>query len=103
MERKICTIHELELNRPERCEIGPRSVLVIRTGEGIFAVDEFCSHEMESLAGGDVDERKITCPRHGSAFDLQSGRPTTFPATAPIKTYSVRIAADDVILDDGEQ
>ena len=33
----------------------------------------------------------MTCPRHGSAFDLATGRPMSLPAFEPVATYPVRI------------
>jgi len=31
------------------------------------------------------------CPRHGSVFDLQTGRPLSLPAYVPVETYPVTI------------
>ena len=47
----------------------------------------------------DVDERTIECPRHGSQFDLSTGRPLSLPATAPVATYRVKVQDDIVSID----
>lgn len=49
------------------------SVLVVRVGEGFRAVSNKCPHLGLPLAGGKVDGETITCPFHGSKFDLNSG------------------------------
>jgi 3-phenylpropionate/trans-cinnamate dioxygenase ferredoxin subunit len=41
----------------------------------------------------------VECPRHGSLFDLQSGRPRTLPAFQPVETFGVRVEDGDVILE----
>jgi nitrite reductase/ring-hydroxylating ferredoxin subunit len=62
-------------------EIEGRRILVANTGDGWYAIDAICTHVPQlamfaNLAKGQLDvERKcVTCPWHGSQFDLQSGR-----------------------------
>jgi 3-phenylpropionate/trans-cinnamate dioxygenase ferredoxin component len=38
----------------------------------------------------------VECPRHGSLFDLRTGKPTTLPAYVPVDTFPVLIE-DDVV------
>ena len=33
----------------------------------------------------------VECPRHGSLFDLRSGRPKTLPAYLPVETFEVTV------------
>ncbi|MEZ0395772.1 MAG: Rieske (2Fe-2S) protein [Anaerolineales bacterium] len=48
-------------------------VLVIKTGEQFRAVTNKCPHLGLPLAGGKVESETITCPFHGSKFDLNTG------------------------------
>ncbi|HZD87082.1 MAG TPA: non-heme iron oxygenase ferredoxin subunit [Gaiellaceae bacterium] len=59
----------------------------------LYAIEDRCSHDDGPLCEGDWDEDlcRVICPRHGSAFDLASGRPLSLPATEPVDTYPVRI------------
>ena len=41
----------------------------------------------------------MECPRHGSLFDLTTGRPKTLPAYQPVQTYHVTIEDDTVKLE----
>jgi 3-phenylpropionate/trans-cinnamate dioxygenase ferredoxin subunit len=41
------------------------------------------------------------CPRHGSAFELSTGRPLSLPAFLPVETYPVRIVDGVVRVDVG--
>ena len=58
-------------------------------GRVLAAVDDECSHEELSLSEGEVwaAECEIECPRHGSMFDLRSGKPCSLPATQPVHVY----------------
>jgi 3-phenylpropionate/trans-cinnamate dioxygenase ferredoxin subunit len=33
----------------------------------------------------------VICPRHGSAFDLETGRPLSLPAFEPVDVYPVTV------------
>ncbi|UVO55885.1 non-heme iron oxygenase ferredoxin subunit [Sphingomonas sp. SUN039] len=72
------------------------SVLLVHTEGGIFAVENRCSHAEEPLACGRVKYGWIACPAHGARFDLETGEPLTPPATAPIRTFPVRIDGDTI-------
>ena len=39
----------------------------------------------------------VECPRHGSEFDVRTGRPASLPATRPVPTYEVRVE-DGVVM-----
>ena len=81
----------------ERIEIA-----VANMGDGEFlAVDDICSHAEASLSEGevDLDDETIECPRHGSTFDLRSGRPRTLPATVPVATFPVKVEGDTILIE----
>lgn len=77
-------------------------IAVANLGEGTFlAVDDVCSHAEASLSEGevDVDDETIECPRHGSVFDLRSGRPRSLPATLPVVTFPVKVEGDTILIE----
>ena len=67
----------------------------------ILAIEDRCSHDNGPLAEGEFDEDNCTveCPRHGSLFDLRSGRPITLPAYQPVETFVVRVEDDMIKLE----
>jgi 3-phenylpropionate/trans-cinnamate dioxygenase ferredoxin subunit len=83
-----------------------REVAVVNVGGGEFRVlADICSHAHAHLSEGevDVDFETIECPKHGSTFDLETGRPRSLPATMPVPVYKVKIEDDDILIevDDG--
>jgi 3-phenylpropionate/trans-cinnamate dioxygenase ferredoxin subunit len=77
-------------------------VAVANLGDGVFlAVDDVCSHAEASLSEGEVDveDETIECPRHGSVFDLRSGRPKALPATLPVLTFPVKVEGDVIMIE----
>jgi 3-phenylpropionate/trans-cinnamate dioxygenase ferredoxin subunit len=76
-----------------------RDIAVANLGEGQFrALGDICSHAHAHLHEGevDVDFETIECPRHGSTFDLETGKPRGLPATMPVPVYNVKIEGDEV-------
>ncbi|HEY5639753.1 MAG TPA: chlorite dismutase family protein [Dehalococcoidia bacterium] len=65
-------------------------VALVRSGGQLYAVGNRCSHANASLADGTVGDGALTCPSHGSAFDLATGEPACGPANRPLTTYAVR-------------
>lgn len=70
---------------------GSHQVCLFKLDNDIVATGAWCSHEKASLALGDVEEGRITCPLHGAQFDLRTGQNLTLPAVRPIPAYEVKI------------
>jgi 3-phenylpropionate/trans-cinnamate dioxygenase ferredoxin subunit len=73
-------------------------LMVVNCGGDLLAMEDRCSHDDGPLAEGEIDPSRCTveCPRHGSLFDLRSGRPLTLPAYEPVETYPV-VVQDGVV------
>ena len=84
-------------------ELPPGSVKIVRAGQiaiGVYnldgeyyAIEDRCSHDDGPLAEGDFDpeDAVVVCPRHGSRFDIRTGRPLTLPAYEPVETFPVTV------------
>jgi len=66
-------------------------ILVFHLDDGYYAIDDVCTHDGESLAGGAVEGDEIICPRHGARFNIRSGDVTAPPAYEPVHVYPVRL------------
>ena len=98
-ELVVCSAAELEPGQVKIVEHGELAVAVFNLGDRLCALEDRCSHDDGPLAEGEFDpeEGVVICPRHGSEFDVCSGRPRTLPAYIPVATFPVRIE-DGVIL-----
>lgn len=66
-------------------------IALFRMADGIYALDDVCSHEYSLLSEGEIWEDDVYCPKHGSRFDIRTGEVRSLPAVAPVKTYAVRV------------
>ena len=67
-------------------EVDGRELLLCHTAEGIFAVDNLCTHAEARLCEGKLKGNRILCPLHGAAFDVRDGSALTRPASVPLAT-----------------
>jgi 3-phenylpropionate/trans-cinnamate dioxygenase ferredoxin subunit len=51
-----------------------REILIVRTKEGLYAVENLCPHAQQDLSTGKVDGTLLTCRHHGVQIDLRTGR-----------------------------
>jgi 3-phenylpropionate/trans-cinnamate dioxygenase ferredoxin subunit len=78
---------------------GDVDIAVVNTDDGVFAIQDLCSHAEYPLSEGDVDGCTLECVGHGSRFDLRTGFPLELPATAPVPVYPVRVDGDAIFID----
>jgi 3-phenylpropionate/trans-cinnamate dioxygenase ferredoxin component len=93
---------EIPEGEARRFPVDGLQVAVVNLGEkGFRAIDAICSHAHYFLDEGEVDveESSIECWKHGSTFDLDTGRPRTLPATQPVATYAVTQDGDDILIE----
>jgi 3-phenylpropionate/trans-cinnamate dioxygenase ferredoxin subunit len=89
-----CLVSDIAPQSAKRVFIDGTAIAVVRTDEGVFAIQDRCSHADVSLADGEVDGCSIECWLHGSAFDLRNGFPLSLPAVEPVATYAVRVVGE---------
>lgn len=94
----VCEESELNGGKLVGIELEGESVVVSRseeTGE-VCAISAICSHLGGPLDEGNRDGDTVTCPWHGSRFDLCSGEVRGGPAVYPQPQYETRVRAGKV-------
>jgi 3-phenylpropionate/trans-cinnamate dioxygenase ferredoxin subunit len=97
----VCTVSELPDGERKLVEWDELEIGVFNCDGAYFAIEDRCSHDDGPLAEGEFDAETCTveCPRHGSLFDLRTGRPKTLPAYEPVDTFPVHVENDTVKLE----
>jgi 3-phenylpropionate/trans-cinnamate dioxygenase ferredoxin subunit len=94
----VCLLSELEPGQRRLVEHDLIEIGVFNCNGELYAIEDRCSHDDGPLAEGTLDPQACTveCPRHGSIFDLKTGRPRTLPAYQAVDTFPV-IIEDNMI------
>ena len=89
----VCPLDELPPGAMRIVEYDDLEIGVFNCDGELLAIEDRCSHDDGPLAEGDLDQEDCTieCPRHGSLFDLRTGKPMTLPAYVPVETFPVLV------------
>jgi 3-phenylpropionate/trans-cinnamate dioxygenase ferredoxin component len=98
---EVCPVADLAPGQVRIVEHDDLEIGVFNCDGVLYAIEDRCSHDDGPLAEGPFDPENCTveCPRHGSIFDLTTGRPKTLPAYQPVDTFPVIIDQDMIKLE----
>jgi 3-phenylpropionate/trans-cinnamate dioxygenase ferredoxin subunit len=72
-------------------DIGDYGIVVCKVGGELFALEDNCSHADTPLSEGRLRGFQITCPLHGTSFDVRSGKHSGPPAYEGVLCYKVQV------------
>ena len=81
-------------------DAGGTKIAVANVAGTFYAFGETCTHRECSLAEGDLEETTVTCPCHGSEFDVVSGQVLRGPARVPVGSFEVRVEGGNLEVKD---
>lgn len=105
---EVMGVDELEDGEMREVEIDGHQVLVAKSGPHVYVTDARCPHLHGHLARGTLDGTTLTCPVHGSQFDIRDGsvvRWTDFDGViktmAQLTRHPRPLRVYEVIVEDG--
>jgi 3-phenylpropionate/trans-cinnamate dioxygenase ferredoxin subunit len=90
-----------------------QEIMLARVGDTFYATQDRCAHMGGDLSAGVLEGTIITCPRHGSQFDITDGHNVRWmtgegfvvamskiiKSPRPIRTYKVKVEGDSVLIE----
>lgn len=90
--RPVASLRDLAPGEVMAVEMDGHEIALVRDeGGAVHALEDRCSHDDIALSDGDVDGCTLECWKHGSQFDLTTGRPLQLPAVQPVTVYPVSV------------
>lgn len=74
-----------------------QQVYIVRTSDGFYAVSSVCTH-LGCITQWKPDENKITCPCHGSKFNID-GSKIEGPAPRPLTHFAISLTDGELVVD----
>ncbi|MDX6402060.1 MAG: 3-phenylpropionate/trans-cinnamate dioxygenase ferredoxin component [Gaiellaceae bacterium] len=98
---EVCPVNELKPGEMRLVDVDDLEIGIFNCAGSVYAIENRCSHDDGTLIEGQLDQDTCTieCPRHGSLFDLKTGKPKTLPAYVPVDTFPVIIDHDMIKLE----
>lgn len=88
-----------------KVKIRDQEILIVNIDGTFYAIDNRCSHQKGDLSKGNLSGKIITCPVHGSQFDVTSGGNIKGPKllffrvkTEDLNAYEVKIEGNDILV-----
>jgi 3-phenylpropionate/trans-cinnamate dioxygenase ferredoxin subunit len=99
--QRICAAADVPDGEARLFVVDGHRIAVVRIEDDYYAIGDTCTHQNISLSEGEVhaDTRQLECWKHGSAFSLETGEPSSLPATRPVPTFTVRRDGDDLLVE----
>lgn len=80
-------------------DVAGTKVNIASVGGQLHAFDDTCTHRACSLAKGKLDGTTVTCPCHGSEFDVTTGEVLRGPAQQPVRSRLVQIEGESLLVE----
>jgi nitrite reductase/ring-hydroxylating ferredoxin subunit len=82
---------ELPVGQMKARNVGGRDVLICHTRDGLFALDNICTHASARMSEGRLRGSRLICPLHGASFDARTGKVLGAPAIRPLVCHGLRV------------
>jgi 3-phenylpropionate/trans-cinnamate dioxygenase ferredoxin subunit len=96
---RIGSVKDVAAGQMRAFDVAGTKVDVANADGHLYAVEDTCTHRGCSLATGTLDGTTVTCHCHGSQFDVTSGAVIRGPAARPVRSRSVQIAGEDLLVE----
>lgn len=104
--QKVATVDAIPSGSMKMVKAGEKELLVVNIGGKFYAMDNRCSHMSGDLSTGTLTDKIVTCPRHGSQYDVTSAKSVRGPKIAFVKmkgkdlaSYRTKVDGLDVMVD----
>ena len=78
--------------------VGDKEVAIFNVDGTLYATQAHCTHASGPLCEGALWGEIVTCPWHGSEFNVRTGEVTLDPAERPLVTYPVTVRDGMVVV-----
>lgn len=88
---KVAKTDEIAPGQAKMVEVDDKRITLFNLEGNFYATDDTCTHVGGPLSEGEIQGEKVTCPWHGSIFNIKTGEVLGPPARTGVASYNVRV------------
>ena len=96
---KVGSSRDIAVGQMRAFDVQGTMVNVANADGHLYAFDDACTHSRCSLARGTLAGTTVTCPCHGSQFDVTSGAVLRGPAQRPERSRQVQVEGETLLVE----
>jgi 3-phenylpropionate/trans-cinnamate dioxygenase ferredoxin subunit len=90
---RVARVDELPSGSMKKVIANGKELLLANIDGNFYAMDNLCSHMKGDLSEGTLSNNVVTCPKHGSQFDLTNAKCVRGPKIAFVKMKGKDLSA----------
>ncbi len=79
-------------------EVSGKEIFIANVGGMFYAIGNRCTHMGCMLSDGTLNGESVTCPCHGSVFDVKTGNVVKGPARKPEPMFQLKVEGDQILV-----
>ncbi|MCP8312437.1 MAG: non-heme iron oxygenase ferredoxin subunit [Candidatus Methylarchaceae archaeon HK02M1] len=102
---KVGETSEIPIGKMKKVKFEEKEILITNVDGNYYAIENRCPHAGGDLSKGSLEGKIVTCPRHGSRFDVTTGKAVSGPKilflrfkTKDVSSFEVKVEGKDLIL-----
>jgi nitrite reductase/ring-hydroxylating ferredoxin subunit len=80
---EVARVNEIPDGKMKHVEVEGKEALIAHVGGKFYAISDRCGHMNALLSMGNLTGSTVTCPFHGSKFDVKTGKKLSEPILTP--------------------
>jgi nitrite reductase/ring-hydroxylating ferredoxin subunit len=95
---RVASTSDIPAGKGKRFTVNGKQVAVFNLDGKFHAIEALCPHRGGPLDEGPISGAKVTCPWHGSVFDIPSGKLEQGPSSRGVQSFEVKISGKDLMV-----
>ncbi len=96
---KLCTLENVPPGTIKQFTANEQEILIINTNNQIYCLEARCTHAGAPLSEGTLNQNTLTCPWHGSQFNITNGEVIKGPAEKNLQTFQTTIKENTIFIE----
>ena len=102
---KVAESSEILAGKMKMVKVDEKEFLIANVNGNYYAIANRCTHASGDLSKGSLEGNVVTCPRHGSKFDVTTGKVVSgpkvlffHPKISDEPSYEVKVEGKEILL-----